>query len=322
MLTIRRPMKAMVRPAVWMLGASALLLIMQPLAAQTSEPPTAAPREEPREQPHITATNNLDPEHPAPIVGWWSNGEQLLEVAPDSSYRIYATQNRYRKSIENGRWNRQNHAAFWLEPYTRRKEERSRVALSLVGETPVISLRKYKAMRLLSEAPLTEEDMFIGLWAGAGGSLELANSMRYRFVAPRSSGEGPPVVISSHRGQWRLKDGHVEVLPDSPSVAALIFVPEMDGAPQAASVPAPAPAPVTPSAEPPPGAGVPGPGVRGAGVPQTDPYEGMFMRLRGVEGILERVIERPMLGPDSARPAVTGTPTTPTTTPAGSPSGG
>ena len=231
-------------------------------------------------RPQVTATVNLDPERPARVDGWWSNGTQLLEVAPDGAYRLYGTQSRYSKPVEVGRWHRQNYGVFWLDPYTARKEARTRVPLSKVDDALMISVRNFSAMTHLDAPPISEEDFVLGLWVGDGGSLDLQPSMRYRFVAPQRPTEGQPVVISSHRGAWRLRDGRVELVPDSPSVATLLFEPIRDS--------------------------------------EGTPY----MRLRGVEGTLDRVIERAAQPPipPVAQPTPTST-NSPTATPTPIPSG-
>jgi hypothetical protein len=239
--------------------------------ASATPPPAAQPAPEPQSPRGVVATNNLDPEAPRPIEGWWTNGKELLEVAPDGAYRLFDTQNRYRKPIEVGRWSRQNHAVFWLEPYTMRKEARTRVPLSLVDDVTVITVRRWAPMRMIAEPPLVEEDLFIGLWAGTGGSLELEPSMRYRFVAPRVADARQPVVISSHRGAWRIKDGRVELLPDSPSVATVVLEPRMSDAPAENGATQDAKAERAPQ---------------------------QIAQLIGVEGVLDRVVERPTRGSD------------------------
>ncbi len=177
----------------------------------------------PPRDPRNVPTVNLDPEHPFPIEGWWSNGEQLLEVANDGAYRIFGTQNRYQRPLEVGRWHRQNYGAFWLAPYSMRKEDRSRVPLAIADGTVVATVRTYRPMRHLEAPPACTEDLFIGLWAGPGGSLELAPTMRYRYAAASGPNESQPVVIARHSGTWRVVEGDVELLPDSPSVAKVRF---------------------------------------------------------------------------------------------------
>lgn len=261
--------------------AFGVLALCSHLTLQSATPAgeTAPP---PDRSPGMVPTVSLDPERPFPILGWWSNGTQMIEVAEDGAYRLYDTQNRYRKPIETGRWHRQNHAAFWLEPYTMRKEERSRVPLSIVDGTVVISIRKFKPMTFIEAAPMASEDLFIGLWAGQGGSLDLQASMRYHYVAPKAAAEGMPVVISSHKGEWRLRDGKVELLPDSPSVTAMLLEPQAT----AETVKAPA----KPAAQ-------PTPSGEGATTTQTAVT---FSRLLSVEGPLDRVVQRPTVGPAHA----------------------
>jgi hypothetical protein len=271
-------------------AAFALVVAFAPAVAAVAEPPSTPQRNVP--------TVSLDPEHPFPIVGWWSNGREMLDVAEDGAYRLYDSQNRYRKPIEVGRWHRQNHAAFWLEPYTMRKEERTRVPLSIIEGSVAITVRTFAVMTALETAPFAAEDLFIGLWAGDGGSLDLQSSMRYHYVAPRRAIEGQPVVISSHRGAWRLREGKVELLPDSPSVTAMLLEP----------LAPPVPDRVAPKANQPSGAKPASPetapteGSAEKGKPDQD--EATLIRtLRCVEGTLERVITRPAVGPSGSTTA-------------------
>ncbi|MFO0826616.1 MAG: hypothetical protein U0572_00575 [Phycisphaerales bacterium] len=246
-------------------------------------PPEAAPQNPapPPPGPRLTAGVNLDPEHPEPVEGWWSNGTQMIELAPGGAYRLFAGQNRYEKPLEVGRWSRQNYAVFWLEPYSSRKEQRTRVSLSKLDDATMIHVRTFAPMTHIDAPPLSEEDFVIGLWVGDGGSLELEPTMRYRFVAPSRPTEGQPVVIASHRGTWRLRDARVELVPDSPSVTPVSFEPirDADGTP--------------------------------------------YMRLRGVEGTLDRVIERkpdPKTARDANSTTTGSTPPVPPAAPAPPPS--
>jgi hypothetical protein len=281
-------------------AALALVVAIAPASTPSGEPQTPPQRNVP--------TVSLDPEHPFPIVGWWSNGREMLDVAEDGAYRLYDSQNRYRKPIEVGRWHRQNHAAFWLEPYTMRKEERTRVPLSIVEGSVAISVRTFGSMTALETPPFAAEDLFIGLWAGAGGSLDLQPSMRYHYVAPRRAVEGQPVVISSHRGAWRLREGKVELLPDSPSVTAMLLEPIAPAIPDA-----PNPPKGTPNA--PPSVKPNQSGAAGAAETRKAAEDDapLIRTLRCVEGTLERVITRPAVAPN-------GTQETPTSAPPG-PSG-
>lgn len=271
----------------------AALVLLSQLAVQSAPPaaPAGGDRAEPAPAgPRVVPTVRLDPEHPYPIKGWWSNGEQMLEVAEDGAYRFYDSTNRYRKPAEVGRWHRQNHAAFWLEPYTMRKDDRTRVPLSLVDDRVIIQVRNLKAMSFLPEPPMVAEDLFIGIWSGPGGSLELQSTMRYHYVAPRAAAEGQPVVISSHRGDWRLRDGHVELLPDSPSVTAMILEP---GTIDVGEGTKPSKAPANPAKE----AKQDGAKDAGTAAGSAEDESPTFNVLHGVEGDLLRVVERPAVGP-------------------------
>ncbi|MBL9121661.1 MAG: hypothetical protein JNL80_17270 [Phycisphaerae bacterium] len=252
--------------------------------------PSQAPVEAPATSPRDIPTVRLDPERPFPVIGWWSNGAQMIELSPDGAYRLYDSANRYRKPLEVGRWNRQNHAAFWLEPYTMRKDDRTRVPLSVVDDQVVINVRKYKAMTFIETPPMVAEDLFLGLWAGEGGTLQLLPTMRYHYVAPRAAGESQPVVISSHRGEWRLREGRVELLPDSPSVAAMLLEPESVPVDETGA------ATKTPATE---------------DATRTSDITNSFNRLRSVEGTLDRIVQRATVGPGAAKPDGSAKPTEP-----------
>lgn len=209
---------------------------------------------------------NPDPESPPIVEGWWTNGERLIELAEDGAYRIWTGENRHRTPIERGRWSRQHYAALWLQPYTMRKEARTRVAIGAVGDAPTLQIRDWKPMRRLDGPPPAPEDLFIGLWVGPGGSLDLQPTMRYHYAAPRQAVESRPVAISSHRGVWFVEEGRVVLQPDSPAIAVVRLEPEA--------------LPGADGAE----------GTDDAKAPEASPTP--FRRLRGVEGTMDRVVER------------------------------
>lgn len=188
-----------------------------PSGANPPRPKVTLPPLDPR--PRNLTTLQMDPERPEPIVAWWSNGTQTLELREDGSYRLWKTAGRHREPDEVGRWDRQNHASFWLEPYTRRKEERARCSLSIVEGEVVTSLRTFPSLVRLEGPPVGPEEALLGLWVGDGGSLEVREDGRYRFVAPRV--DGAPVAITGHDGTWRLEGERLVLSPRSPSVAAV-----------------------------------------------------------------------------------------------------
>ena len=224
--TAGRPRRILVamtahRLAVLALGLSiaapALPQVDPPSGANPPRPKVTLPPLEPR--PRNLTTLQMDPERPEPIVAWWSNGTQILELREDGSYRLWKTDGRHREPDEIGRWDRQNHATFWLDPYSRRKEERSRCSLSIVEGEVVTTLRTYAPLARLEGPPPAPEDALVGLWVGDGGSLELREGGRYRLVAPRI--DGTPVAIAGHEGTWRLEGPRLVLTPRSPSVAAV-----------------------------------------------------------------------------------------------------
>lgn len=200
----------------------ALAQVDSPSGANPPRPKVTLPPLEPR--PRNVTTLQMDPERPEPIVAWWSNGTQTLELREDGSYRLWRTAGRHREPDEIGRWDRQNHATFWLDPYSRRKEERSRCSLSIVEGEVVTSLRTFAPLVRLEGPPPSPEDILIGIWVGDGGSLELREDGRYRFVAPRV--DGTPIAIAGHEGTWKLEGERLTLAPRSPSVAAVTLTVE------------------------------------------------------------------------------------------------
>jgi len=188
-----------------------------PSGANPPRPKVTLPPLDPR--PRNLTTLQMDPERPEPIVAWWSNGTQTLELREDGSYRLWKTAGRHREPDEVGRWDRQNHATFWLNPYSRGKQERARCPLSIVEGEVVATVRTFPPLVRLEGPPASSEDALVGLWVGDGGSLELREDGRYRFVAPRV--DGTPVAIAGHEGTWALDRDRLVLTPRSPSVAAV-----------------------------------------------------------------------------------------------------
>jgi len=194
-----------------------------PAAAQKADTPSSAapprpkiplPPVEPR--PLQVPSIAMDPERPEPIVAWWSNGREILDVREDGSYRLWKGQGRYRPADEVGRWDRQNHATFWLEPYSMRKEDRARAAISIEDGKVVATIRTWAPLVRLADPPAGPEEEFIGVYVGDGGSLELRDDGRYRLVPPRRDGD--PVTVAAHDGSWRLENGKIVLAPRSPTV--------------------------------------------------------------------------------------------------------
>lgn len=155
------------------------------------------------------STLELDPANPIVIAGWWDNGRYLLEVEYDFAYRI--RQGHYPDStvIERGRWTRDNHADFELEPYNVGKVQPERVALSLDKGDPVATIKGLAPFRKLSKPPRKLVDQLVGTWRGTPGTLLLERNGAF---ALKKSDEDDPID-----GAWRIERGSLILDPSASS---------------------------------------------------------------------------------------------------------
>lgn len=64
---------------------------------------------------------DIDPTETISIIGWWTNGEEIMLIKQDGAFNWWGQPNRFRPPSKIGRWDRQNYRTFWLEPYVDRK---------------------------------------------------------------------------------------------------------------------------------------------------------------------------------------------------------
>ena len=152
--------------------------------------------------PVVVRTLHMNPEKPREIVGWWVGPDGLIEVARDGRYQRWPTADRFATPKEHGRWHRDNHAVFWLEPYTIPKVSRRRAALwlrddalmsDLSGDDHPFEWRKIP--------PAIPADALLGVWEGPGGTLEFKPDRRFQWSAPLSN---DPAMLAGQRGIWSL----------------------------------------------------------------------------------------------------------------------
>lgn len=164
--------------------------------------PPASLQATPTAPPVVVRTLQMNPEKPRDIVGWWSGPTGLVEIAADGRYRSWPTIDRLARPREAGRWHRDNHAVFWLEPYTIPKEPRRRAALWLEDDALMTDLSGEKhPLRWSATPPTVPADALLGTWRGPGGELRFTTDLRYRWTAPPS---GRPVELAGQRGTWSL----------------------------------------------------------------------------------------------------------------------
>ena len=152
--------------------------------------------------PVIVRTLHMNPEKPREVVGWWVGPEGMIEVSRDGRYRRWPTVDRFAAPQEHGRWHRENHAVFWLEPYTIPKVPRRRAALWLRDDALMTDLSGDDRPFLWRKtAPPIPADALLGRWEGPGGTLELTPDRRYHWSAPVTD---HPAMLAGQRGIWSL----------------------------------------------------------------------------------------------------------------------
>ena len=204
-----------------------MFLLAAPLFAATS-PQDATPREAP--VPRIVSTLAMDPESPQEIVGWWSDGRRLIEVARDGRYRRWNDLDRFDRPSDVGRWHRDNHAVFWLNSYLLPAPPPRRVALWLRDDVLMADVARLKKPFVHSATPpRVPSDELVGRWRGPGGELRLDPDLTYTWS--RGGAVDAPIVITSQRGRWRLlADGRLLIEPFAVNQRPMIRVAILDEA--------------------------------------------------------------------------------------------
>lgn len=201
----------------------ALTVACAPDPGKTMSNPTLAAQQDSTPLP-------LDPTRPVPMVGWWTNGHQMLHLADDGSFRFWSSMNRFDAPFQTGRWSRQNYMTLWLEPYAMRVPERTRGELERAGSEVHLRIEGFPAMVRFDEAPSSIEERLVGTWSGVGGTLRITSEGRYRAEAPSTGLQGAPIALAGHSGRWLVDGATLLLLPDSPSVPPVVLAIEPVGA--------------------------------------------------------------------------------------------
>ncbi|MDG2020706.1 MAG: hypothetical protein P8J59_02015 [Phycisphaerales bacterium] len=201
-----------------------MLILITNLALMTALLPGSAPPttddEAARAAPVIVTTLQMDPEEPRSITGWWMTPKGLLEVSENGRYRRWRDHDRFEPPSEIGRWHRQNHAVFWLEPYTLPRKARQRAALSLQDHVLKATLTgEATSFSKVAAPPRISEDRLLGRWTGPGGVIEFRADQSYQWIAPERSSIAE---LAGQRGRWYLLED--ERLVMEPLVASQIPV--------------------------------------------------------------------------------------------------
>ena len=123
----------------------------------------------------------FDPAKPEPVDGWWTNGTELMRLDTNGAYRLWVSQDRFKRPVELGAWRRSNYVFFDLEPYRAKTGTRYRV--NLQKEDGVTELRRdgMKDFRKVGSPPHIPADDMLGAWVAASESLLVLENGRYEW---------------------------------------------------------------------------------------------------------------------------------------------
>lgn len=168
----------------------------------------------------------FDPARPERIDGWWTNGTELMRLDANGAYRLWVSQDRFKRPVEIGAWRRTNYVYFDLEPYRAKPGTRHRVNLQKDAGVTELSREGMADFRWVASPPHVQADDMLGAWVAATEQLLVLESGRYEWRRI-----GPASGITEHDGIWN-SDGDVLILaPDTPALdnVSLRLVKEPDG---------------------------------------------------------------------------------------------
>jgi len=188
---------------------------------------------------------DIDPTETISIIGWWTNGEEIMLIKQDGAFNWWGQPNRFRPPSKIGRWDRQNYRTIWLEPYVDRKNPgvmppRIRAPMRRTDGKIFIDAGLALNMLHVDVAPVAPEDLYVGKWSGPGGSLILTADGRYQLESSPPSENPPsrndPALLSraSHNGTWSFDGQYIRLLSDgsaqNPVICAVVDRPDRSGA--------------------------------------------------------------------------------------------
>ena len=187
---------------------------------------------------------DIDPTETISIIGWWTNGKEIMLIKKDGAFNWWGQPNRFLSPSKIGRWDRQNYRTFWLEEYFDRKNPgvmppRIRAPMRRTNGQIFVDAGSALNMLHVDKAPVAPEDLYVGKWSGPGGSLLLAADGRYDLAAsPTSSipASTDPALLSgaSHNGTWSFDGQYIRLLSDgsaqNPVICAVVDRPDRSGA--------------------------------------------------------------------------------------------
>lgn len=109
--------------------------------------------EEPEWTTHQTPLE-VDPVDYVHLVGWWSNGQQLLRLESDGGYRFYQNNVFAETPLHQGRWEKHTHARIRLDPYEEASVEPLSVEIHRIGDEYVLWVPEYGEFQKTAEPDL------------------------------------------------------------------------------------------------------------------------------------------------------------------------
>lgn len=89
----------------------------------------------------------VDPAYRVDVIGWWSNGQELLHIDRDGGYQLYADSALLDSPLQRGRWEHRTPSRLSLEPYTEIDTEPLNVQVMAVDNEYVLRMPGYADFR-------------------------------------------------------------------------------------------------------------------------------------------------------------------------------
>lgn len=156
---------------------------------------------------------DFDPAKPERVDGWWSNGVELMRLDANGAYRVWVSQDRFKRPVEVGAWRRTNYVFFDLEPYRVKTGTRHRVTLQKDDGVTELHREGMTDFRWLAAPPHIPADDMLGAWVAATEELLVFENGRYEWRRT-----GPATGITEHSGIWNSEGDVLTLAPDTPAV--------------------------------------------------------------------------------------------------------
>jgi hypothetical protein len=171
----------------------------------------AAPAQNSKRTPD--APLDFDPARPERIDGWWTNGKELLTLEGNGAYRLWVSQDRFKRPVEVGAWRRTNYVFFDLEPYRAKPGTRFRVNLQKDGGVTELVREGMGDFRSVPSPPRVMADEMLGAWISPQEQLLVLDNGRYEWRRT-----GPAQGITEHSGNWNSEGDVLTLAPDTTAV--------------------------------------------------------------------------------------------------------